>query len=65
MLYDTDSRLHAAREHADRLALDMQRSRRLSADAGYPGWSRLGAALAGRIDRLRRRRGSQVPAYEA
>ena len=35
--YDTESRLQLAREHVDRLADDMRRTRRLTADAdGYP-----------------------------
>lgn len=64
--YDTDSRLQLAREQADRLANEMRRSRRLTADeAGYPGWARLGPALAGRVERLRRRRGHRAPAFEA
>jgi hypothetical protein len=63
--YDTDSRLQFAREHAERLATDMRRTRRLTPDeVGYPGWARLGSALAGRVERLRRRRNHRVPAFE-
>jgi hypothetical protein len=62
--YDTDSRIQLAREQADRLAGEMRRSRRLTPDtAGYPTRARLGAALAGRIEGLRRR--SHRPAYQA
>jgi hypothetical protein len=62
--YDTNSRLQSARDHADRLAAEMRRSRPLRPDeAGYPGWGRLGSALVGRVERLRRRR--HVPAYQA
>lgn len=64
--YDTNSRLQAAREHADLLAAEMRRSRRLKPDeVGYPGWARLGSALVGRVERLRRRRGHGVPACDA
>jgi hypothetical protein len=62
--YDTNSRLQAARDHAERLAAEMRRSRPLNPDeVGYPGWARLGSALVGRVDRLRRRR--HAPAYQA
>lgn len=64
--YDTDSRLQFAREHADRLALEMRRSRRLTQDeAGAHGRTRLGSAFAAGIDRLHRSRGHHVPAYHA
>jgi hypothetical protein len=64
--YDTDTRLQFAREHADRLAAEMRRTRCLTPDeVGYPGWARLGSALAGRLERLRGRRANGVPAYGA
>jgi hypothetical protein len=64
--YDTDSRIQFAREHADRLALEMRRSRRLTQDeAGVQRRTRLGSAFAARFDRLRRHSGQQAPAYEA
>jgi hypothetical protein len=64
--YDTDSRLQFAREHADRLADEMRRSRGLTPDeVGYRGRARWGSALADGLERLRRRRGHQVPAYNA
>jgi hypothetical protein len=64
--YDTDSRLQLAREHADRLAAEMRRSRRLTTEeAGYPSWARLGSALAGSLERLRGRGGHHTPAYDA
>lgn len=64
--YDTDNRLQLAREHADRLATEMRRSRRLTPDeAGYPSWARLGPVLAGRVERLRLRRGHHAPVFEA
>ena len=64
--YDTDIRLQLAREHADRLASEMRRSRRPTRDeAGYPRLARLGSALAGHIESLRRHRGGHTPAYDA
>jgi hypothetical protein len=64
--YDTNVRLQLAREHADRLASEMRRSRRISPDvAGYPRLARLGSALAGHIESLRRHRGTHTPAYDA
>ena len=64
--YDTNIRLQLAHDHAERLAEEMRRSRGLTPDeVGYPGWARLGSALAGRLERLRRRRAHGVPAYEA
>jgi hypothetical protein len=65
MLHHNDSeiRLKLAQEHADWLTDEMRRSRGLTPDeVGYPGWARLGSALAGRVERLRRRR--HVPAYQ-
>jgi hypothetical protein len=63
--YDTTSRLLLAREHVDLLAAEMRRSNGLTPDElGYPGWARLGSALAGRVERLRRRRGHRAPAFE-
>jgi hypothetical protein len=64
--YDTDIRLQLAREHADRLAAEMRRSRRLTPEvAGFPRLARLGSALAGHIESLRRHKGSPTPAYDA
>jgi hypothetical protein len=66
MLHHNDSeiRLQLAQEHANWLTDEMRRSRGLTPDeVGYPGWARLGSALAGRVERLRRRR--RVPAYQA
>jgi len=64
--YDTNTRLQLAREHADRLATEMRRSRRLTPDvAGYPRLAKLGSALAGHLESLRRHRGSHTPAYDA
>jgi hypothetical protein len=61
---EPEIRLQLARERADLLADEMRRSRPLTPDeAGYPGWARIGSALAGRVERLRRRR--HVPAYQA
>lgn len=61
---EPEIRVQLAREHAEWLADEMPRSRRLTPDeAGYPGWARLGSALAGRVERLRRRR--HAPAYQA
>jgi hypothetical protein len=62
--HDSETRLQFAREHVDWLTDEMRRSRGLTPDeVGYPGWARLGSALAGRVERLRRRR--HVPAYQA
>jgi len=59
--YNTDTRFQAVRDHADRLASDMRRSRPLSPDeAGIPATAR-GFALARRIGLLRRYR--HAPAY--
>jgi hypothetical protein len=64
--YDTDSRLQFAREHADRLADEMRRSRGLTPDeAGYPHWGRLAAQLFVRVGRLRHGESRHVPAYHA
>ena len=64
--YDTDTRLLLAREHADRRATDMRRSRHLTPDvAGYPRLAKLGSALAGQLESLRRHKGSHKPAYDA
>jgi hypothetical protein len=63
--YDTDSRLRLAREHADRLALEMRRSRGLTPDeVGLSRYARLASAVASRVERLRRRGARQAPAYE-
>ena len=63
--YDTTSRLLLAREHVERLGEEMLRSHGLTPDeVGYPGRARLGSALAGRVERLRRRRGHGVPSFE-
>jgi hypothetical protein len=44
--YENDSRLLLALEHAERLADDMRRSRRLTADAaGYPVRAHVGRLL--------------------
>ena len=64
--YDTDTRLLLAREHGDRLATEMRRSRRLPPDVtGYPRLAKLGSALARQLESLRRHRGVHKPAYEA
>jgi hypothetical protein len=66
LYYDTASRIQFAREHADRLAEEMRRSRRLTPDeVGYPAWARLGSALRSRMKGLRRGRGYHAPAYDA
>lgn len=67
LYYDTPSRIQIAREQADRLASEMRRSRRLTSDeVGYPaGFGRLSSALAGSVERLRRRRDYQTPAFDA
>jgi hypothetical protein len=64
--YDNHSRRQLAREHADLLANEMRRSRRLTPDeVGYPSWVRLGSALLGSVERVRRGKGYHAPAYEA
>ena len=65
--YDTESRLQFAREHAERLAAEMRRSRRLTpAEAGFPGRPSLGE-LTRRALRLSRVREPEphIPAYDA
>ena len=62
--HDPEIRLQLAQERADWLTDEMRRARGLTPDeVGYPGWARLGSALAGRVERFRRRR--HVPAYQA
>jgi len=64
--YDTDIRLQLAREHAERLASEMRRSRRVTReDAGYPRLTRLGWALASLTASLRWHKGDHTPAYNA
>lgn len=66
-IYDNETRLQLAREQADRLADEMRRSRRLTADeAGNPSPARLREPLR----RAARRRGAKepeptIPAYDA
>ena len=60
--YDTNSRIQATREHADRLADEISRSRPLNPEE--PGKvARLGSALVTRVGRVRRHR--HAPAYQA
>jgi hypothetical protein len=64
--YDNDSRRLLAREHAERLAHEMRRTRRITPDvAGFPGRTRLGELLR-RVTRLNRAKApeSSIPAYE-
>jgi hypothetical protein len=65
--YGTESRLQAAREHAERLADDMRRSRRVTADvAGYPTRARLENLLRRLAHRGQATEGEpSVPAYDA
>ena len=64
--YDTDSHLQFTRERGDRLAAEMRRCRRLTPDeAGFFSRARLAPALAGQLERLRRRRDNYVPAHHA
>jgi hypothetical protein len=64
--YDSDSRLQIAREHAERLAEDMRRTRRLDADEpGNLRWASLLYALARRLEGKLRRRGHRAPVYGA
>ncbi len=70
LYYDTDPSRQLAREHAEQMAHEMRRARRLTPDevgypGGYPGWARLGAALVGRAERLRRGKGYHAPAYDS
>jgi hypothetical protein len=63
--YDSDIRLQLAREQAERLATEMRRSRRPKKPdvVGHPRLARLGSALAGQIEGLRRHKGAHTPAY--
>ena len=66
LYYDNDPQRQLAREHAEQLADEMRRARRLTpAEAGYPGWARLAAELLGRAERLCRGKGYHAPAYDA
>ena len=68
MIHDQnpETRLHFARERAERLAEEMRRSRGLTPDeVGYPRWSKLAAELFGRVGHLRRDRSRHVPALDA
>jgi hypothetical protein len=65
--YDNESRLQLAREHAERLADDMRRTRRLTPDAaGHPLRAGFGELLRG-VARLGRKNEAEpsVPAYDA
>jgi hypothetical protein len=66
LLNDSDSRLQLAREHVERLADDMRRSRRLTPDmAGFLGR----VSLAKLLRRLERRgrvsEPERIPTYDA
>lgn len=64
--YDTDSRLQFAREHADRLAHEMRRTRPFTPDdVGDPHRKRIVAGLFTRLARVRHVRSRHVPAYHA
>lgn len=64
--YDTNSRLQLARQHADTLAAEMRRTRRITrSEAGLPGWGRLAEELLARAERLRRGKGRHAPVYDA
>jgi hypothetical protein len=66
-VYDNDSRLQLTREHAERLADEMRRSRRLTRDvAGFPGRARLGELLRRAARRGRMKESEKtIPAYDA
>ena len=64
--YDDDLRRQLAREHAERLAHEMRRSRRLTpTEAGYPSRPSLGELLrrAARVGRVEEP-APHVPAYD-
>jgi hypothetical protein len=62
--YDTNSRIQAARDRADRLADEILRTRPLERDeAANPGWAKIGSAFAAHVGRLHRRK--HAPAYQA
>ena len=66
--YGSETRLQFAREHAERLADDMRRSRRITAEAaGYPGRVRVGELLRrlARLGRTTSETEPNVPAYDA
>jgi hypothetical protein len=67
MIYhDAEGRSLLAREHAELLASEMRRVRRLGPeDAGDPSWTRLAAQLLGRVERPLRRRRHHASAYNA
>ena len=62
--YDTNSRIQAARDQADRLADEIRRTSPLNKDeSADPRWAKIGAGFAARVGRLRRHR--HAPAYQA
>jgi hypothetical protein len=64
--YHTEAQRQLIREHTERLAEDMRRARRVrSEEASYSTGTRLAAKLLARAERLRRRKGSHAPAYDA
>ena len=66
LYYDSEARMQLAREHADELAHEMRRVRRLTGEqAGYPVWARLAAELLGRTERLRRGKTYRAPVYDS
>ena len=66
LLYDSDSRLQLAREHAGRLAEEMRRSRRLTPDrAGLPSRASLAKLLRRATRRGRVSEPERIPTYDA
>jgi hypothetical protein len=65
LLNDSDSRLQLAREHAERLAEEMRRSRRLMPDtAGLPGRASLAKVLRRATRRGRVSEPERIPTYD-
>ena len=66
LLPDSDSRFQLAREHAERLAEEMRRSRRLTPDmAGLPGRASLAKLLRRVARRGRVKEPERIPRYDA
>lgn len=64
--YDHDFRRQFASEHAQELAFEMRRGRRLTpTEACYPGWARLRAKLVAHTKQLFHGKGQHAPAYDA
>jgi hypothetical protein len=66
LYYDTEAQRQLIREHTEQLAEDVRRARQVKPEgARHANWIRLAAEVRGRAERLRRRKDSHAPAYDA